>query len=195
MASALVVFDLDDTLIDTKGTLLPEALRRTADALGVAVERLDPSGKTVEQVISRLAPLTPVRLEAARAAWYDPQVPPLTPLPGARDLLARLRNRVHLVLLTRGAEARQNSKIDASGLRGLFDEVVIRSVQSGGSKRDDLSALMQRFGVPARRCVVVGDDPDDELAHAGDLGCRTIRVPEVPLPEIPDRLRAFGLLS
>ncbi|MCZ6786500.1 MAG: HAD family hydrolase [Planctomycetota bacterium] len=195
MASALVVFDLDDTLIDTKGTLLPAALRRTADALGIAVEALDSSGKTVEQVVSRLAPLARDRLEAARAAWYDPQVPPLTPLPGARDLIARLRGRVHLVLLTRGAEARQNNKIDATGLRSLFDVVVIRSVESDGSKRDDLLALMQRFGVPARRCVVVGDDPDDELAHAADLGCRTIRVPETPLPEIPDRLRAFGLLS
>ena len=195
MAFPLVVFDLDDTLIDTRGTLLPEALRRTADSLGVAVEQLDPSGKTVEQVVSRLAPLARDRLEAARAAWYDPQVPPFEPLPGARDLLARLRGRVHLVLLTRGAEARQNNKIDATGLRRLFDEVVIRSVESDGSKRDDLRALMQRYGVPALRCVVVGDDPDDELAHAGDLGCRVIRVPEIPLPEIPDRLRAFGLLS
>jgi HAD superfamily hydrolase (TIGR01549 family) len=193
--TALVVFDLDDTLIDTRNVLLPELLRRTAAALGVDPSRLDATGKPIDEVVRPLGPLPEERLRAAAEVWYAPDVPPLEPLPGARELLASLRGRIKLVLLTRGSPERQRRKIERSGLGPLFDEIVIRPIEAPGSKRDDLERLLRSHGVPPSRCAVVGDDPRDELLHAKALGCHAIRVPETPLAGVEKLLRDRGLLS
>ena len=103
---ACVIFDLDDTLIDTKGVLLPAALARVADAAGIDVARLNARGKRIDEVLADLD-IDPETSARAAAAWYDPGVPPLEPLPGARELLAGLRGHVRLFLLTRGSPPRQ----------------------------------------------------------------------------------------
>jgi FMN phosphatase YigB (HAD superfamily) len=188
----LVVFDLDDTLIDTKNVLLPAALQRVAEVTGVPVADLDATGKKIEEVLRGVAGLGEAKRAAAAAAWYDPDVPPLDPVPGARALLERLRGRVRLCLLTRGEPARQRNKIERSGLAEHFDEIVIRAIEQPGSKRDDLVRLIGD-GAPAR-CAVVGDDPRDELRYAKELGCVAIEVPETPLEKIEERLEAAGIL-
>lgn len=193
--STLVVFDLDDTLIDTRNVLLPLALRRVADATGIPVERLDPRGKRIDEVLAGIPGVTPAQREAAAEAWYRPDVPTLVPFPGARELLDGLRGRVRLVLLTRGAPERQKRKIAQCGLGPSFDEIVIRAIEAPGSKRDDLEALLARHGLAPSRCGVIGDDDRDELKHARDLGCVAIKVPETPLAEIPAALRRAGLLA
>jgi FMN phosphatase YigB (HAD superfamily) len=192
--STLVVFDLDDTLIDTRNVLLPLALRRVSDATGIPVARLDPRGKRIDEVLAGVPGVTPGQREAAAAAWYRPDVPPLTPFPGAREVLESLRGRVRLVLLTRGSPARQKRKIEQCGLGPLFDEIVVRAIEEPGSKRDDLECLLARHSIGPSRCGVIGDDDRDELKHARDLGCVAIKVPETPLAEIPGALRRAGLL-
>ncbi len=192
--STLVVFDLDDTLIDTRNVLLPLALKRVADATGLPIERLDARGKRIDEVLAGVPGVTPEQREAAAKAWYRPEVPPLTPFPGARDVLESLRGRVHLVLLTRGDPVRQKRKIEQCGLGPLFDEIVIRPIEAPGSKRDDLEALLKRHGIGASRCGVIGDDDRDELKHARDLGCVAIKVPETPLAGILAALTRAGLL-
>lgn len=187
-----VIFDLDDTLIDTRGLLLPDALRRTAAALGVPVERLDPAGKRFEEVARAVGPLPPEILERGAREWYSPEVPPLEPLPGARELLGILRGWCVRMLVTRGAPERQRRKIERSGLGPLFEEVVIRPIDREGTKREDFEALLRRHALRPEECVAVGDDPRDELLHAAALGMRVLRVPEVPLGEIPARLRSWG---
>ncbi len=186
-----VIFDLDDTLIDTKGVLLPASLGRVAAATGIAVDRLDARGKRIDEVLKPVPDVTEEQQRAAAAAWYDPEVPPLDPLPGALPLLRALRGRVTLVLLTRGNPARQRNKIARSGLGGYFDEIVIRPIEAPGSKRDDLERLRAAHGP----CVVIGDDPRDELHHASALGMPTLRVPEVPLASILPRLERLGVLG
>jgi HAD superfamily hydrolase (TIGR01509 family) len=193
MPLPLVVFDLDDTLIDTRRVLLPASLRRVADAIGVDAARLDATGKRIDEVLAGVPGLSPQQRSAAAAAWYSPEVPPLEPLPGAREMLAALKGKAVLCLLTRGDPERQKRKIERSGLGPMFDEIVIRAIEEAGTKGDDLRRLMARHGVAADRCVVIGDDPRDELRHAAGLGCRTIRVPDVPLPAVPERLRGLGL--
>jgi len=192
--STLVVFDLDDTLIDTRHVLLPAALRRVSRATGVPVERLDPRGKEIEEVLAGVTGLSPAQRDAAALVWYTPEVPPLEPLPGAREVLASLRGRAYLVLLTRGSPPRQHNKIARSGLGPSFDEILIRAIEDPGSKREDLEGLLARRGLPAARCAVIGDDDRDELAHARALGCLAIKVPDTPLGEIPAVLERAGLL-
>jgi len=185
-----VIFDLDDTLIDTGGTLLPAALMRVARALGLPVDSLNARGKAIDEVLEAVEGLSEGQRRAAAEAWYAPEVPPLEPLPGAKAVLDALQGRAHLVLLTRGDPARQCLKIERSGLGDLFDEIVIRPIEGSGSKRDDLRTLLAKHG----KCAVVGDDERDELRYALELGCIAIKVPDTPLEEIPGRLVAEGHL-
>ncbi|MHC4134375.1 MAG: HAD family hydrolase [Planctomycetota bacterium] len=192
--SSAVFFDLDDTLIDTRQRLLPAALQRVADATGIALERLDATGKRIEEVLRNVSGLTPAQRDAAKAAWYVPLVPALEPLPGAREVLDELSGRLLLVLVTRGHPARQRRKIERCGLGPCFDEIIIRPFEAAGSKRDDFARVMDAHGLTPERCAVVGDDERDELKHAGDLGCLVLRVPDVALADVPQRLREAGIL-
>jgi putative hydrolase of the HAD superfamily len=191
---AVAIFDLDDTLIDTRGVLLPAALERVSRAIGVPVDRLNSRGKRIGEVLAGLAGLEPEALRAAAEAWYSPEVPSLEPLPGAREALEALRGRLRLFLLTRGDPERQQRKVDRSGLRAYFEEVVVRPIEGSGSKRDDIEGLLARCGLPAERCAVIGDDDADELRHARDLGCLAIRVPETPIGAVAESLEAAGLI-
>ncbi len=181
-------FDLDDTLIDTKGRLLPDALRRTAAALGVAASRLDASGKRIEELVAPLGPLPEELLAAAAAAWHSSEVPDLEPLPGVNAMLARLRGRLLLFLVTRGNLLRQARKLERCGLGPSFDRLVIRPIDAPGSKADDFRRLLLEHGLRPGECVVVGDDGHDELAHGAALGCALLPVPATPFEGIAARL-------
>jgi len=192
--NALAIFDLDDTLIDTQGVLLLPALRRVAAIVGVDVDRLNHRGKAIDEVLEPLAALPADLRERAAEAWYDPTVPALDPLPGAREMLDMLRGRIHLALLTRGNPARQQAKIDSCGLRDAFAAIRIRVIEEAGTKRDDILALAREFDVSLARTVVIGDDPHDEIRHARALGCPVLPVPENALSDIPSRLADLGLV-
>ena len=73
-----------------------------------------------------------------------------------------------------------------------FEDVVIRPIESSGSKRDDIEAILARTGLPPARCAVVGDDLKDELRFASELGCATIHVPKTPLSDITGILTRGG---
>jgi len=192
--SSAAFFDLDDTLIDTRGVLLPAALRRVADATGLAVERLDRTGKRIDEVLAGIDEVTPEQRGKAAAAWYSPEVPPLEPLPGARETLEALRGRMFLFLVTRGDPPRQGKKIERCGLGPLFDEIAIRAIEGDGSKRDDFVRLMEAHGLGPERCAVIGDDPRDELRIAAELGCLVIDVHATPLRDIVRTLDEAGYL-
>ena len=192
---AVVIFDLDDTLIDTRNVLLPLAMARVSEAIGVPVDQLNDRGKHIDELLAPVDGLSDEQRAAAAEAWHRPEVPPLEPLPGARELLTELRGRVRLFLLTRGHPARQKQKVKQCGLGPYFEDVVIRAFGSDGCKRDDIEAILARTGLPAARCAVVGDDPRDELRFASELGCAAIEVPKTPLSDIAGILTRSGLLS
>ncbi|MHC4956948.1 MAG: HAD family hydrolase [Planctomycetota bacterium] len=192
--NACLIFDLDDTLIDTKGVLLPAALARVEQATGIPAGRLNARGKRIDEVVAGLD-LDPERYEAAARAWYDPEVPDLDPLPGAERLLAALHGRAHVFLLTRGDPARQNEKVRRCGLARHFEGIVIRPIEEPGSKRDDIETILRRCGLAPDRCAVIGDDERDELEHAKALGCLAIKVPDTPLTHIEQVLADAGLLA
>lgn len=190
-----VIFDLDDTLIDTRNVLLPLAMQRVSRAIGIPVERFNARGKKIEELLAPVEGLTDLQREQAAAAWYKPEVPELTPLPGARELLAELRGRVRLFLLTRGDPVRQREKVRQCGLGPYFEQIVIRPIEGEGSKRDDIETILAITGLAPERCAVVGDDESDEIRHATDLGCVAILVPETALSDIWGALIRSGVLS
>jgi phosphoglycolate phosphatase-like HAD superfamily hydrolase len=191
----LAVFDLDDTLIDTTGVLVPAALASVARAIHRGVSSLNARGKSIEEVLAGVRDLTDEERSAASASWYDPAVPPLELLPGVDVMLRALKGKIHLALLTRGNADRQRAKIRACQLDQHFKSIRIRDIEGPGSKADDIRSFMIEFNVSAENTAVIGDDPSDEIFHGAELGCLTILVPETPIAAISECLKNATFLG
>lgn len=98
-----------------------------------------------------------------------------TLLPQVAEGLATLRNKGYLLgIVTNGDACIQNTKLDVSGLRPLFDTVVI-SGEEGVAKPDPeiFRRAAARLGVSPTDCVFVGDHPEKDIAGAIAAGMQT----------------------
>jgi len=100
------------------------------------------------------------------------------PMQGYGDLhvLAQLGRQRFLV--TSGFRRLQESKIRALGIAPLFDAVVIDAIDEPERKGKEriFAELLQRFRLRPDEVVVVGDNPDSELAAGRALGMRTVQI-------------------
>lgn len=184
-----VVFDLDDTLIDTSGQLVPAALRVAAEAMvaagidadaatlhGHLVERAsaglgaDYFGTAVARFGTRDSASGEEIAARGRRAYLTADVgcPPL--LPGAVSLLERLRDRARLFLVTAGDPDTQRRKVTRLGIAPRFDEIRWVASVDGEDKFAALAALLDTHALTAERCVVVGDRVGGEIHDANRLG-------------------------
>jgi putative hydrolase of the HAD superfamily len=185
-----VVFDLDDTLVDTSSLLIApleiEAARRMVElvpslpepgelaALVMELRRIGPS--LVEQELARLLPgLTEDVLEARRQTFAGLTPSRLTIDPRVKRLLRELHDRATLYLLTEGDFDFQSRKIDHLGIRPFFTEVVI-APPGPDSKRDALVSLLERGRHLPAAVVVVGNRLDREIRAGNRLGVTTVWV-------------------
>ncbi len=199
-----VTFDLDDTLLDTSGGLIPTAARRALDHL---VRRLNPDASSIEREalietllrkrndILRNEPRANPWLtlasgntelaEASRQIFLRPplaELPPeaLRPTPGALELLAWAASRAQVHLVTSGDPTVQNGKIDALGVRKYFKTVqVVEALPSPadgkGPKYHAFAKIRARFPeLAASRFLSIGNRVDTDLGEAKLLDWRTV---------------------
>ena len=186
-----VVFDLDDTLFDCLRQCVGPAHREAAKAMveaglkATTEEVLEarlalfgvPALDLDDAVAATFRSVNPVRVaEAGRRAFYEREPGPLEPFPFARDVVARVRAVAKTMLLSVGHPATQRKKIEALGLLGAFDEVLLDDVFEKPSKEGALAAWLARSGFAPEDVLVVGDRPDSEIAAAGRLGMRALRI-------------------
>ena len=89
-------------------------------------------------------------------------------VPGARELLAGLRSRSYKIgILSNGFTRVQHCKLQTSGLDSLVDAVVL-SDDAGVAKPDRriFEYARQKAGVSPGSCLMVGDNPDTDIAGA-----------------------------
>jgi putative hydrolase of the HAD superfamily len=94
-------------------------------------------------------------------------------------VLTRLRaERWRMVVLTNGRPSVQQAKIAALGLEALVDDTLYaEEIVAGGKPAVQVfRAALERLGVPALRCIAVGDDPVRDVAGARAAGLKTVRV-------------------
>jgi FMN phosphatase YigB (HAD superfamily) len=185
-----VIFDLDDTLVDTSSLLIApleiEAARRMLElvpslpapdelaALVMALRRNDPT--LVEQELARLLPgLTEEVLEVRRRTFSGLTPHRLTLAPRVKRLLRKLHGRATLYLLTEGDFDFQSSKVDHLGIQSYFAEVVI-APRGPGSKHEALVLLLERGRHPPASVLVVGNRLDREIRAGNRLGVTTVWV-------------------
>lgn len=177
MRYPLLVFDWDGTLIDSApaivaciqsacrdlGLTVPDEARAShviglglKDALAYAIPGLpaDDYGRVVERYRKHF-------LER------DPEIPLF---PGARAMLADLRDRGHILAIATGkSRAGLTRALDNTGLRPLF--AASRCADQCASKPapDMLIELMEELGTTAANTLMIGDTVHDlqMAAHAG----------------------------
>jgi putative hydrolase of the HAD superfamily len=185
-----VVFDLDDTLVDTSGCLVPHqtelALRALREAgltlppgSGEELHRLNREAASSQEAIEQFLEQYQLSSEwrhVALPALYPAVMPDvaLYPAPGALELLAELARGHTLALVSRGATSFQKKKLEKAGIdTSLFSKIVIVET---GSKQPAYRSLLEEFACPAREMWVCGDRVALDLSPAKQLGCTTVHV-------------------
>jgi len=177
------LFDLDGTLIDSVYQHVI-AWREALEEVGVSLavwkihRRIGMSGGLFVTALSRelgqeLDEETLSRLPDLHAEAFTRHYPGVRPLPGARDLLARLDEEgIPWAIATSGAERTAGRARELLGLRANFPMVTRDLVRYAKPDPDLFVTAAARIGVDIRDAIVVGDSIWDLLAarRAGALG-------------------------
>lgn len=81
-------------------------------------------------------------------------------------------------LVTSGFPRLQRSKVDALGIRGCFDDMLVDRVgmRPRRGKRAVFADIVRRHGLHAPDVWVVGDDAESEIAAGNALGMVTVQI-------------------
>ena len=196
MTHTLLLFDIDGTLLDTRGAGAGALLDATEQVLGLPrneVPTLDLAGATDGSVIRKLfedagLPLDTTRVEAFRECYLGCLEARLSHadfpgrlLLGVTSLLERLAtdSRLSLGLLTGNWRQGARLKLERFGIHGYFAD---GGFGDDGEHRNDLGPVAVRRmeaaagrAFPADRVIVIGDTPKD-IACAHAMGARCLAV-------------------
>ena len=184
-----IVFDLDDTLYPLRRFVLSgfaEVAEVVAFEVGVPSERVARTlrsarsaarGQELQHLCRRFdLPASDVARLVEIVRGHTPRL--LLPRETA-GVLAALRPRWRLGVLTNGPAAIQRRKVAALGLAGLVDAVVFAAECGDGRGKPARAAfltVLDRLATSAARTVFVGDDLEADIFGARRVGMRTIHV-------------------
>ena len=110
-------------------------------------------------------------------------------LDGAAEFLARLKERGRVFLITNGTPAAQYGRLDALGIRSLFDGIFV-SDEIGFAKPDPrfFGYVLSAVGAAREDCIVIGDSLTSDIAGANAAGIYSVwYAPQgEPLGAVPD---------
>lgn len=188
----LVIFDLDDTLIDTLGSVLPAKLENVMNALiqgGLAVKerkrsmeellRLNNSAKNTRSAISEFLEIngfSPEFMEIADEELLkdDFQELMICESDGATDTISYLARDHKLGIVTAGKKEFQLKKIHLAKIPDkLFNRIVVCSSKEKGKYYQE---FLKDFQCSPNEVVVCGDRVKQDLSPAKVLGMTTIHI-------------------
>ncbi|MDP3512285.1 MAG: HAD family hydrolase [Sulfuritalea sp.] len=187
-ASFAVVWDLDDTLLDTSTEIIPRSHLAAATAmveagLNATIEEIHAYRMALAaQGAQGIDHLTASRFggsisvaNAGERAFLSTDVGFVPVAAPVIEMLRRLRPRVEHHLLTVGNTQRQIAKCHYGFDDDLFSSVHVLSPSHSMSKLAILQCVADCYGGP-QRVIAVGDRPDAEISAANTLGMTSIRV-------------------
>ncbi len=188
----LIIFDLDDTLVDTSGCITPfkleDALNRMiqeglsipnfSEALELLI-RLDRSAESSRRSLAEFLEILDADLR-----FLDVGVKEIyenissdfsiVPLEGANEILNDLSSGHQLAVVTIGKHHQQMAKLKKAGIdSGIFSKII---VSEASNKKVHYQALADELGYAAGEIVVCGDRIPIDLAPARELGFRTVQM-------------------
>ncbi|MFI5334260.1 MAG: HAD family hydrolase [Chlamydiales bacterium] len=188
----LIIFDLDDTLIDTSACITPiklvDALRSMRKA-GLALANWDAAESMIKQLDASKESAKETLIEFLEIHGADKRFleiglkevyenlsldMPILPVNGALALLEDLKVDHDLAIVTVGKEERQLKKMKKAGIdHTLFCKIVATEYPD---KKSHYQMLMREQGFLPHEVVVLGDRIAGDLVPAKALGCKTVHV-------------------
>ena len=188
----LLIFDLDDTLIETTTFLtarkLKQALIKMVEA-GLSVRdmvkaqemllRMNLGATGTRDLLKEFVELyggqeTHFKLGMEQIEKVDLDQFDIEPDSDVIDLLEELKERFLLALVTRGKEKMQREKLRVYGLDdALFCEVVVTPIFDKGVH---YKRIAKKLNVNPQEVVVIGDRIDADLADAKRLSMATVHI-------------------
>lgn len=185
-----MIFDLDDTLIDTTGSVVPFKMKLCLEKLvelGLKVPSFEEAYR--ELMAINAASLRSVdaikqfiKLREGDLSWTQQLLPLMTsPLPddfvipttpGANEILFDLQKGHHLALVTGGNPSFQMEKLEKAGIEPSFFSNIL--IPEDCIKRPSYEVLCKKFlNTPV---IVCGDRVSMDLAPGHELGCTTVHM-------------------
>jgi putative hydrolase of the HAD superfamily len=190
VAIRAVLFDLDDTLVDTTGTH-PDRAERIAQFLTVHLPHFDPRS-FVERALTKdqetgwrlgVAPLlaelglqgTDLGTEALELWFFQGCTDLVRSFPGAQEAVYELQLNHALGVITNGRESRQRGKLEGLGF-GRYFKVFVTSERAGAEKPapEIFHYALGELGLAANEVAFVGDRLDTDVFGAKQAGMHTI---------------------
>ena len=136
-------------------------LRSFAHALVYTFERLS------------VEPVTPELHAQIHSFAHTIADQPLEHLPEVAETLQYLKQRHHLILLTKGALAEQTGKIERSGLKEYFAAVEIVAEKDPSTYR----RVVEKYALELEATWMVGNSPKSDINPALAAGLNAVFVP------------------
>ncbi len=185
-----IAFDLDDTLLDTSGLLVPLASRRACEAMIAA--GLQCSLEECMQMRQKLAAdfshtdiFTRIAdhygtnqhgkaVHDALEEFYNPQIPSTLPLlPHSLENIERLKEDYDLFLVTMGSYECQAKKIQALNIAHHFKKIYILNGFIGEKKDSAFREIVKMQGHAPQELLSVGNRLSSEIRDGKRMGADT----------------------
>lgn len=187
MAITTIAFDLDDTLLNTSGLLVPDASLQAfniliKNGLTLSIEDCERQRREAIKTIShkdlflQLAKNhgtkeTLASVDQAIRAFYEPQIPENLPLiPGAESLIHNLKNKYHLYIVTAGFESGQKNKIKSLKIENFFKGIFVVNSLNNERKIDAFRQILNLENIEPENLLCVGNSLSSEIKDANELG-------------------------
>jgi len=186
----LIIFDLDDTLIDTSGFITPfkmqECLRRLIEEGGVVSNfneayshllLLNQTSLRSQDAILQFAKEIGCSSPGSALQELTAPLPPdfsIPTTPEAKEVLHFFKHKFLLALVTAGSSSFQREKMEKAGLdSSLFSKIAIPETSI---KKPSYEALLKEYVDDPRKIWVCGDRVSVDLAPAFELGFKTVHM-------------------
>jgi putative hydrolase of the HAD superfamily len=118
-------------------------------------------------------PIAPALHERIRSFAHQIADHPVEILAGVPETLEHLRQRHHLIMLTKGNPAEQAGKVERSGLKDYFAAVEIVAEKDEGTYRSAIS----KYALASDETWMVGNSPKSDINPALAAGLHAVFVP------------------
>lgn len=188
----LIIFDLDDTLVDTSGCLTHHRLQKALHAMQMEglqigdgeealqqLRRIDNSSESARSALSEFLEILGADrrfLEVGIEEVYGdaPVDIELFPLEGAVEVLFELSISHELALVSNGKKEVQSEKLKKAGIDSrIFSKIAVSEEKS---KKARYRAIVEELGYSPSGVVVCGDRIAIDLRPARELGYKTVQM-------------------
>jgi FMN phosphatase YigB (HAD superfamily) len=184
----LIIFDLDDTLIDTSGSVTPFKLQAVFEILMERIptrlefqeflafnEQCLRTRDTIEKFArSKNIPEKAVFRAIAEMTSPLPTNFSIACTPNAKEILKSYRNQCPIALVTGGHPPFQREKMEKAGIEAsIFSKIAI---PEDSIKKPFYEGLMREFSETPADIWVCGDRVSMDLAPANELGFNTVHM-------------------